>query len=215
MNKEDPRNAVNGQTGRLIAKIVENLPPMSAKDMQAWIDSPLGVQRALKFALCPLEEVKSVFANFTLSLVQVERVARFVVAEHFKTGNGAGVVFRGFHPTFVSEFLDKVETDIPAAELIIHTLREDSSVLDAEIIAELGIRYETTLYHLWEMLKRQPTGVEKEARLGLPSSQSSAFYIRNNRGRLRVVSVDWNNDGWYILCTHKAGCSNVARVFSL
>ena len=44
------------QTGKLIARIAENLPDMESDIMQGWIDNPKGLQRVLKGALCPPEE---------------------------------------------------------------------------------------------------------------------------------------------------------------
>jgi len=41
------------QTGKLIARIAENLPDMDGDLMQNWIDNPKGLQNVLGLALCP------------------------------------------------------------------------------------------------------------------------------------------------------------------
>lgn len=46
-------NAVHGQTAALIARIAQNLPPMSADIMQGWIDNPKGLKKFLSGMMPP------------------------------------------------------------------------------------------------------------------------------------------------------------------
>lgn len=45
------------QTGKLIARISENLPDMNPRQTQRWIDDPVGLQEALRKALCPVRMI--------------------------------------------------------------------------------------------------------------------------------------------------------------
>ncbi|MFA6587535.1 MAG: hypothetical protein WCT08_00530 [Patescibacteria group bacterium] len=45
------------QTGKLVARISENLPDMDPRQMQIWIDDPKRLQVALANALCPVRMV--------------------------------------------------------------------------------------------------------------------------------------------------------------
>lgn len=51
------KNAMDKQTGKLIARISENLPDMNSRQMQIWIDDPKGLQAALANALCPVRMI--------------------------------------------------------------------------------------------------------------------------------------------------------------
>jgi len=45
------------QVAKLVARIAENLPEMSADLMQNWINNPKGLQKVLREALCPPERI--------------------------------------------------------------------------------------------------------------------------------------------------------------
>ncbi len=45
------------QTGKLVARIAENLPDMNSRQMQTFIDDPKSLQEALRKALCPVRMV--------------------------------------------------------------------------------------------------------------------------------------------------------------
>lgn len=61
------------QTGKLIARIAENLPDMNGDIMQGWIDNPKGLQKALK-VLCPPEIASVPQAEAPLdTIVRIDR----------------------------------------------------------------------------------------------------------------------------------------------
>ena len=65
------------QTGKLIARIAENLPDMESYIMQGWIDNPKGLQTVLKSALCPPEVVVAPQVEAPLdTIIRVDRSVR-------------------------------------------------------------------------------------------------------------------------------------------
>jgi hypothetical protein len=48
----------DGQTGKFLAKVAENMPKIPASIMQGWIENPKSLQRVLAEALMPLQKFK-------------------------------------------------------------------------------------------------------------------------------------------------------------
>ncbi len=118
--------------------------------------------------------------------VSVPAVKKFVASEAFGDNNSAGIKFY-IWDNFKTNFLGKVEEDVPATELNIHELTKNS--LDAPIRAELGTEYEETkLAHLYEMLKKQAHG---EAGDLLVNGYANIFYIRDTNNNLWAVYAHW------------------------
>ncbi|MDD5098461.1 MAG: hypothetical protein PHD31_01970 [Candidatus Pacebacteria bacterium] len=46
----------DGQTGKFLAKVAENMPKISAEIMQKWIENPIDLQKALSDALLPSQK---------------------------------------------------------------------------------------------------------------------------------------------------------------
>jgi len=95
---------------------------------------------------------------------------------------------------FKNHFLGKVEENIQAEFLAIHTLTKDS--LDAPILAQLGDRAETSLAHFWELLTKQANG---EKGTLLTNGYTNIFYIKDANGTLWAVGAGWHAvNGWNV-----------------
>ena len=127
-----------------------------------------------------------------VTAVTVNDVSKFVAADAFGSDNPDGIQFE-LWPKFKEFFLNKIEENIPASKLIVCRLIE--ATLDEQIVVELGDHAETTLAHLYELIKGQANGQAGP----LHSSCMNIFYIRNIRGELWTVNVDWkSNRGWNV-----------------
>jgi len=127
--------------------------------------------------------------------ISVPAVSKFVASEAFGDDNSAGIKFY-LGGNFKTNFLGKIEENIPAAELNIHGLTKSS--LDAPIRAELGAEHEETkLAHLYELLKKQARG---EAGNLLVSGYWNVFYMKDVAGNLWAVIARWNagHREWYV-----------------
>ena len=123
--------------------------------------------------------------------VTVGPVNKFVAAESFQfiEGNSACIV----RPSedFKTIFLGKIEKDVKAATLIVSRLEKRS--FDFEIIKEIGLkRKETTLAHLYNLLKKQSRG---EPGILLNGGYANTFYIHAANRKLWSVNAFWNADG--------------------
>lgn len=150
-----------------------------------------GVQRFLAGSI-------EVVVKKILTLVTTVRIAaggRFVVAEKFRIGETDGVKIAWLGDNFKTNFLDKIEENVKAAELKIHRLEQD--LLDAPIIAELGDVAETTLADFWELLKKQ--GLGQKGGL-LTNGYANIAYIRDTNDELWAVRADWGagSGGWSV-----------------
>ncbi len=116
--------------------------------------------------------------------VPVPAVKKFVASEAFDNNNPAGIKFY-LGENFKTNFLGKVEENVPAGELNIHELRRNS--LGRSIYIELDLDHEeTVLAHFYDVLKNETSGWF----LG---------YIRDTNGNLWAVSAYWfAGFGWYV-----------------
>jgi hypothetical protein len=95
---------------------------------------------------------------------------------------------------FTDNFLGKVETDVAPATIRIYKLKEDAN--DARIIPEIGEEVaETTLFHFYEMLKKQPSGEDGDL---LTDGKDNIFYIKDKVGELWAVRCRWESDEWNV-----------------
>jgi len=124
----------------------------------------------------------------------------FIAKEKFvrDVSTKAKVKISGLGGNFTTWFLDgnsKVET--PITETSIHMYRLKKASVDSLIIEELGgeTKAETTLTVIYSMMKKQPRGKKG---LLLTDGWANIFYVRDQNGVVRAVSVDWNGDGWHV-----------------
>lgn len=120
-----------------------------------------------------------------VTTVHVCGAKQFIASSAFGKDNPAGIKFclRG---SFESNFFDKVEENVPAAELAIYVLTKMAK--NASIRAELRPEIEETfLVHLYELISRQPNG--KAGSLLAGGSKANIFYIRDVNGNFWAVSV--------------------------
>ena len=140
-------------------------------------------------------------------------VEKFVVAKHFKDGTTDGVTC-WVGSNFQSWFDAKVEDPMSAVTLRGHQLLRSS--VDGPIIAELGgeAKVETTMSAIWALLKKQSKG---QTGTLLVNGYANIFYVRDAKGVLRAVGVDWNGGGWGVAASPVEGPSTWdgdGRVFS-
>ena len=181
------QNTFHPQTAKFLAVLAENiLGGLSTEMMQYWIENPKSLQEHLKFLLDKSGRV----LTSLISSIHVDGAKEFKSADFFTTSNkSVKIVYLG--NTFKSNFLEKIELDIPSADIKIHDLLKDS--LDPRIISELGQNYETSLYDIVELLKLQPNGGRG---LLLTNGCANVFYIRDKNNGLWAVSLRWYGGGW-------------------
>lgn len=129
-----------------------------------------------------------------VATVNVADVNKFVASDNFRTNNPV-VKIAWLGDNFKRIFLGKTEEGVEATTLTIHKLEKTSR--DPGIMAELGEwRTETSLAHLYELLKKQPNG---ESGVLLTNGYANIFYIRGTDGNFWAVLAHWPRDGWYVL----------------
>ncbi|PIS41049.1 MAG: hypothetical protein COT26_00075 [Candidatus Kerfeldbacteria bacterium CG08_land_8_20_14_0_20_43_14] len=77
------------QTGKLIARISENLPDMNSGQMQRLIDDPVGLQDALRKALCPVRMI-----DVTTNGRSGEQCIADLESKHYRVGDYAKQLLR-------------------------------------------------------------------------------------------------------------------------
>ena len=139
-----------------------------------------------------LELVSTVVVSATTS--------KFVAKTAFvvNTKCNAKVLISAVWDNFTSWFLSgdgKTEDPESEQKLRYHKLRKSS--VDGPIITELGgeSKAETTLSEMFSLMEKQKNG---EDGVLLNNGYANIFYIRDQNGVLRAVSVRWYNDGWYV-----------------
>lgn len=135
--------------------------------------------------------------------ITLPAIAFFSAKDHFQVGKVDGVKMGWIGEGFTRAFLGgtgKVETSVAAATLRIHKLLKGS--VDDPIIAELGGEEvaETTLVHMWEMMKAQSHGQRGDL---LTDCYANIFYIKDARGVLWAVDCRWNSGtGCWLVSAH-------------
>lgn len=131
-------------------------------------------------------------------------------SEKFREDETGGVKIAYIGSDFRENFQGKVERGVESAELQIHDLRE--SARDPEIISELvgrevsesdelqdaAAQMESTLSHLWSLLRTQEGGSDDGPLL--ISGYANIFYIRDTDGTFWAVGVRWDSVvcGWNV-----------------
>ena len=119
----------------------------------------------------------------------------FSVSEHFVCGTGPDTEVKVSYlgDKFRAWFLAKTEE--PKGETVLRyaTLRKSS--VDAPIITELGgeEKAETSLCEMFFLMEQQKHG---EDGILLTNGYANIFYIKDQTGVLRTVSVYWDDGGW-------------------
>lgn len=149
-----------------------------------------------------------------LRKVSVPAVARFVAADHFveDISENAGVCIKRLNNSFKESFLGIVEKNVREAEFSIHYIEYDS--LDSDVAMELGDSRETSLAHLFMLLKAQRDGEQGPLHT---SFMRNIFYIRDVDGCLLTVSAAFDLQGWCVTAVPfeiEAGWSGGNQVLS-
>ena len=134
---------------------------------------------------------KPALLELKTSGIKMSACKRFVVADEFRTDRSDIKLWMS--DKFQELFIDKVEEDVEAVNLCTRKLLRGSRDLTNEdgssgIIAGLGSREETKLYHLLQFLKNE---AEK--------SERYLFYIRDKDGVLWAVIARWSGGAWNLI----------------
>ena len=134
-----------------------------------------------------------------LTTVSVTGIQKFVARDAFGESNPDGIKFY-FWDNFRSNFLGKVEEDVPTATIAVHRLEKAS--LNRPIMAELGVDEKTKkgvmkLAQFYELIKAQAHGEEGSL---LVNGYANIAYIEDEEGNLWAVNADWYSvyRGWSV-----------------
>lgn len=126
--------------------------------------------------------------------------SKFIAKDKFvvNTKRNAPVKISVVWDNFTAWFLNgdgKTEDPISEQTLRYHKLWQSS--VDGPIIAELGgeAKAETTLSEMFSLMEKQKNG---EDGVLLNNGYANIFYIKDQNGVLRAVSVRWSDDGWSV-----------------
>lgn len=138
--------------------------------------------------------------EFVGSIVVPANTSKFVAKEKFviNTECNAPVKINHLGDDFTKWFLSgtgKTEDPIVVIMLRYAKLRETS--VNGPIIAELGgaKKSETTLSEMFSLMEKQGKG---KVDVLLNNGCANIFFIRDQDGVLRVISVYWLGDGWRV-----------------
>lgn len=130
------------------------------------------------------------------TIVRVSGYDRFVVADNFKVDRSGNAPVRIACVAGLYPFPGLVEKNVASTELNIRECHKPSWCSD--LIVELGSECEMTFSHLFELLKRQPSGEEG---LLITTGHGNIVFIRNAAEIFFAVSAHWDRLGggdWYI-----------------
>jgi hypothetical protein len=129
--------------------------------------------------------------------IEVSAATEFIAAEHFKVGTMVDgvMISQSMGDNFKEHFLPKIEKGVAKATVRVHKLLSDSR--DIPIITELGGEdvAESSLAHLWQLLKFQGKGEEGAL---LVNDWANIFYIGDINSNLWAVSAYWCHGGWFL-----------------
>lgn len=146
-----------------------------------------------------------------VGIVDLPSTSKFIVSDLF-AASSKEVKIAWIGDNFRNNFSSKVEDPQGETTLCVSKLKKNS--LDMPIMAELGNGTETTLANVWQMLKKQANGEKGKL---LTNGYANIFYVRDAKGVLWAVSVDWGGDGWSVgtySVAHPFGWSGGRQVFS-
>jgi len=138
-----------------------------------------GVRRLLSGDLV----VKAVGLLKRVATAHTPAVKRFVARDHLADCN---IGWTG--ENFKSLFLDKVYKDVGEEKLAIHRLEKAS--LDAPILYELGERPNTSIAHLFSLIKRQKNGEKGDL---LTNGYVNIVYDYDDEGNFWAVIARWRS----------------------
>ncbi len=165
------------QLAIVIAQQIPTTILESVKDVQYIIDNPgkwgPSVARIFKLLLA----TRDLHSEFEIVEVLAPE-GKFIVSDHFRQGNSAGVKFREFSDTDLAG-LPTVEDNVEAESLKIRSLKQPW--LGFNLYEALG-RPETPLAHIWQLLSKQPNGepgiLTTEIMMKLPPGGQNNFVYK-------------------------------------
>ena len=124
--------------------------------------------------------------------VAVERI-KIIPADSVQAPVDSGEVGVSIiYPAFQQWFMTKIEEPISEFEVYSYQLLQDAS--DVYILPKLGTRPEVTVASIFRLIRGQSKGEEGPLLVG----RLNIFYIRDNEGILRAVSLQWYHSRWNI-----------------
>lgn len=114
--------------------------------------------------------------------VAVSATKKFIAKDHIKSVNV------GYMNDNFKLFLNKIEEDVPNAELVISELKKAS--LDAPIMTELGSKKRIFLAHFFELLEHQSKG---QAGPLLTNGYAIVGYVQDDEGNFWAVDARWDS----------------------
>lgn len=174
---------------------------------EGWTSNQKGLKKKLASCLLPqstnvpVEPIKPELLLEPVDTVVIPATTvPFVAKDRFvvNTKRNAPVKISAVWDNFTGWFLSgDGKTEDPESEqtLRYHKLRKSS--VDGPIITELGgeEKSETTLTEMFSLMEKQKNG---EDGVLLNNGYANIFYIRDQNGVLRAVSVYWLGGGWSV-----------------
>jgi hypothetical protein len=147
-----------------------------------------------------IEEIKDLLLAFVAEVYVLATTGKFVAVEMFvrDVSHKAKVKISYLGDNFTKWFLNgKGKTEDPITKQTLYFGKLRKSSVDGPIIDELGgeANAETTLTELYGLMKLQANGEEGAL---LTNGWWNIFYIKDQNGALRAVSVGWRGGGWRV-----------------
>lgn len=140
-------------------------------------------------------------------VVRVHSTRRFIVKDHFQVNINSPyrskVHINYVNDKFNEHFSRKVDDNVPAAELTVHTLTKDYQTFP--LLEIPGSHVDTYLAHVWELISRQGNGQKGDLLTNsdpnaVGNANDNIFFILDDRGERLLVSVFWSahHGGWMV-----------------
>lgn len=120
-------------------------------------------------------------ATKRVSTVSVSATNQFIASDHIQSAN-----IGWMNDNFEHLFLNKVEENVPAAELKISRLIKASP--DALVMTELGEKKKIALAHFFQLLEKQANGQSGPL---LINGYANIAYVPDEEGNFWAVSAYW------------------------
>lgn len=184
------------QTGKLVARISENLPEMDRDVMQGWIDNPKGLQKFL-LGLNPSEATPASMPPMDF-IIRVDRLVKPTYPDWFKKLVYPKLECKGpaeYDLRTVKLWLhDNQKKDIVSGNTIFYCLREDNAFVDCLGLEDLlaiqqkGIKVFHKLYMGEQVLGWRSVVQNSDGNLRVP-------YLCESNGEI-VLGWAWVDDDW-------------------
>lgn len=94
-----------------------------------------------------------------------------------------------YESSFLEGFLEKRTVPVGETTVRIHKIQKEIKASMAAVF-DLGDKAETSICIIWELVQKQPKGEEG----ALALNTANYFFIRDARGELNKIRVDWYHE---------------------